>query len=517
MHIKKKFRFYNIAKENCINDECNYFTELQNFKNKINELGDLNTILNKCKYGMTSCEHGSNGEGDVPCLREKGNSFLNLIFCNSIEDIINVLLKFTIISDPILTLFVILFKVLTYKQYIDFKEKFNPNKPFSSEEVKLDDILRLADIEPDMKKNYSDAFGVLLKHIHHDGLFYRGNNEDACKYINYILYKKVEVEHETKRSYDATLSSLFKIFLDAYGKKLPGRKNRCMSSIFNIQPETFNKLNALYDVYDKYNKCSFYIDKTINLGCDDFKNFFDSYNNYMFVNESKTPKFNDILINIEEHAKDIFAKYIKGCKKDDYYIRSPRLFTPPRVQKPKTHSQEQIGQTGLQAVDSNSHSETHRITNTPQTQLSKDISISDPEQGTPRTDEEYSANVFRSESYDPKEIVSHQDSSHQETRDSSIGSNEEQSQSYSRLETPIRPSYFSETLYSGRPGRVGEHDISNEVEMPPSSFMNTITSTLKNVDPVPVVGVSGGMGALFLLFRVLEILNLHLYMCNTFK
>ncbi|CAG9483807.1 unnamed protein product [Plasmodium vivax] len=109
-HIKENFRFYNIAKENCNSNNCNYFTELQQFKNKINKLGDLDTILNKCKYKKTSCEQGSNGEDDVPCLKEKGNSFLFLIFGNDPEDIINIVLKITIISAPILALFVILIK-----------------------------------------------------------------------------------------------------------------------------------------------------------------------------------------------------------------------------------------------------------------------------------------------------------------------------------------------------------------------------------------------------------------------
>ncbi|KMZ82068.1 hypothetical protein PVIIG_06137 [Plasmodium vivax India VII] len=109
-HIKENFRFYNIAKENCNSNNCNYFTELQPFKNKINKLGDLDTILNKCKYKKTSCEQGSNGEDDVPCLKEKGNSFLFLIFGNDPEDIINVLLNITLISAPILVLFLILLK-----------------------------------------------------------------------------------------------------------------------------------------------------------------------------------------------------------------------------------------------------------------------------------------------------------------------------------------------------------------------------------------------------------------------
>ncbi|VVA00300.1 PIR protein, partial [Plasmodium vivax] len=42
---------------------------------------------------------------------------------------------------------------------------------------------------------------------------------------------------------------------------------------------------------------------------------------------------------------------------------------------------------------------------------------------------------------------------------------------------------------------------SNDVEDTSSSVMNTITRALKDVEPGPVLGVSGGMGVLFLLFN----------------
>ncbi|EDL42661.1 variable surface protein Vir6, putative, partial [Plasmodium vivax] len=57
-------------------------------------------------------------------------------------------------------------------------------------------------------------------------------------------------------------------------------------------------------------------------------------------------------------------------------------------------------------------------------------------------------------------------------------------------------------------GARDEETLIGNLQIPPSdqerassSVMSTITSALKDVDPVPVVGVSGGMGALFLLFR----------------
>ncbi|SCA60605.1 VIR protein [Plasmodium vivax] len=109
-HIKENFRFYNIAKENCNSNSCNYFTELQQFKNKINELNDLNTILNKFKYEKISCKYDSYAEDDVPCLRAKGSPFILFILGNDPDDIVNILLNVAIISVPFLAIFLILFK-----------------------------------------------------------------------------------------------------------------------------------------------------------------------------------------------------------------------------------------------------------------------------------------------------------------------------------------------------------------------------------------------------------------------
>ncbi|KMZ95068.1 hypothetical protein PVMG_05595 [Plasmodium vivax Mauritania I] len=111
-HIKENFRFYNEVK--CPNNTCINDKVLQEFKKKFSESNVLELICKKCKYQKTSCKQGSNAEVDVPCLRTKGNPFLFLIFGDDPEHIINVLLNFSLISAPILALFVILFKVIIY-------------------------------------------------------------------------------------------------------------------------------------------------------------------------------------------------------------------------------------------------------------------------------------------------------------------------------------------------------------------------------------------------------------------
>ncbi|CAI7718355.1 hypothetical protein PVPAM_040010100 [Plasmodium vivax] len=79
---------------------------------------------------------------------------------------------------------------------------------------------------------------------------------------------------------------------------------------------------------------------------------------------------------------------------------------------------------------------------------------------------------------------------------------EEKTQRLLRPQPTFRHSYPPGTsLYSRHDGRVGEQEISNEVEMSPPSVMSTITGVFQSVEPVPILGVSGGMGALFLLFK----------------
>ncbi|KMZ77160.1 hypothetical protein PVIIG_05636 [Plasmodium vivax India VII] len=244
--------------------------------------------------------------------------------------------------------------VLTYDEYINLIDTFDRNKSYSSKEVNVDDILHIANITENERTDYLNAFKILFKHIHQDGLFYHGNNEDACKYINYILYKEVEVDNKIKRSYDDKPISLFHKFLGAYGEK-HGNQNRCISRIRSIKPQTYNRINALYKVYDKYKVIGSYIQPNVRYGCEDFRTFFHSYNSYMRDNESKSSKFNEILENIQKQANHAFSLYENESECNNIIIdlRSPRLFKDDHVEKPEIHDHLQMSETRLQSVDRN--------------------------------------------------------------------------------------------------------------------------------------------------------------------
>ncbi|VUZ99810.1 PIR protein [Plasmodium vivax] len=153
-HIKENFRNYNIIKKSCKNkDTCEYYDDLEAYRKKFIEEGVLSTIYEKCDYTKTPCAQGSNAEDDVPCLREKGNSFLYQIFGNDAENIINILLKVTTISAPILVLFVILFKFTPFGKNLNKLKQERKKSGHKKKEVNIQDYMKnyAAHLDSEMK------------------------------------------------------------------------------------------------------------------------------------------------------------------------------------------------------------------------------------------------------------------------------------------------------------------------------------------------------------------------------
>ncbi|KMZ81709.1 hypothetical protein PVIIG_05541 [Plasmodium vivax India VII] len=135
-HVKENFRFYNDVKDQCTSEaSCDYFKELNEFKTKFIQENVLNFIYDKCKYKKSSCKYGSNTDNDVPCLRAKGSPFILLLLGNDPDDIVNILLNVTIISVPILAIFLILFKFTPFGSKLSrLKAKLQKNGHKKKEE-----------------------------------------------------------------------------------------------------------------------------------------------------------------------------------------------------------------------------------------------------------------------------------------------------------------------------------------------------------------------------------------------
>ncbi|KNA01530.1 hypothetical protein PVNG_05551 [Plasmodium vivax North Korean] len=159
-YIKEIFSLYHRIKEKCSsNNSCDKYNELQQFKEKFSISDNLTFIYDKCDYEKTSCKNSSNGEDDVPCLWEKGYSFLYLISGNDADNIINIILKVTTISVPILAFFVILFKFTPFGKNL---KKLKQEKRKNGDKKKDENI-------QDYMKNYAAYLDSEMKNRVHLG------------------------------------------------------------------------------------------------------------------------------------------------------------------------------------------------------------------------------------------------------------------------------------------------------------------------------------------------------------
>ncbi|VUZ99666.1 PIR protein [Plasmodium vivax] len=200
--------------------------------------------------------------------------------------------------------------------------------------------------------------------------------------------------------------------------------------------------------------------------------------------------------NIEQHAKETASKYIKGCNIHNYDVRKPRLFRDVPVKKPEINNQEQIRQTVLQPAHNVPRYTTNQISYIEPTQLPEDKPISQTIQENQVTHEGNSAYDDHG-SNDILPVILQKETTYPPKRE-----DEGRIQRLLRSEPPFRYFFSSGTSsYPRQHGHEQEKDFSNEVETSPQSVMSTITGVFQSVEPVPILGVSGGMGALFLLFK----------------
>ncbi|KNA01726.1 hypothetical protein PVNG_04752 [Plasmodium vivax North Korean] len=187
-HVKENFRFYNDVKDQCTSEaSCGYFNELNDFKGKFSQKGELNYIYEKCKYKETTCNNGSYAEDDVPCLRAKGNPFILPLLGNDPDDIVNILLNVAIISVPIMAIFLILFKehherYCPLNRFIGRIRDFNYNNQNFSTIPDLNDIVAennvaLTNIGCAVYRGYT----YLAPHNNGD------ERRDFCNYLNLWL------------------------------------------------------------------------------------------------------------------------------------------------------------------------------------------------------------------------------------------------------------------------------------------------------------------------------------------
>ncbi|VUZ99498.1 PIR protein [Plasmodium vivax] len=391
--------------------------------------------------------------------------------------------------------------LLNYKEYFDLKEKFKYTNS-EKDELNLDDFLDKEKFNSQKKNAFMKILKELLKYLRNYGVFYDGDH-NPCSYISYILSKEVKDKNYT---YDQKTFEMFKTFVHMYNNRDNYNSKNCSTTLVHVNFEIYNKMEKLYALYEEFKNFlkEYELWKDVP-HCSAIHSFLNLYNDFIRNYQPTNTKYKNILDHFRNEIKTQvdFYNTVK-CAGEHFHIE---LHTLPEDNKPKASSQVEQRQNhaGYQEFQAKILpppvvSETRRAeSETSRAESERPHAVSQTAHVHLQTPHE--------ESHPPQEKLApgSQDDVQQEAhgfphkethqREFPIDLSSVYPTRNRPLESLGTSSYSDQYPYTFVPLSA------NEVPGASSSVMSTITNALKDVDPVPVVGVSGGMGALFLLFR----------------
>ncbi|CAI7717843.1 VIR protein [Plasmodium vivax] len=333
----------------------------------------------------------------------------------------------------------------------------------------------------------------ILKQI---GIFFTGDNafvfsgrKPSCIYVNYWLNNELRNLHYYEDKYEF---KIFKEFADKF-TVVRGRNvdNSCSSYMKYYNEDKWKRIKILYELYDEFEK--FMSSKNYNtLQCYEINFLRNIFNEFINNNDGKDDELMDKLIKFKELLKKNPLLIKAKCQNEINHFKSPEQYLHKKNQEREKAAQEKAAQA--------------------EEERAKQLSKAGEERAQLQTDQ--------------KTLLKIPPNSEQ-TLTLTDASGIDLLLETQRRTLEIRPSkrhedsegqkFTDPTQFTSKPLRVDQEsleytEIKNTVlenanmhqSITPGVFgtlKNTITDVLGEVDPVPVVGVSGGMGALFLLFR----------------
>ncbi|CAI7724060.1 PIR protein [Plasmodium vivax] len=390
---------------------------------------------------------------------------------------------------------------LDYYGYKLYKSDFITDKSYKrGEEIHKikDEYIKTL---PENTRNLYDAFNLLAIYLSNGGVLYYHNGYDACRYISYRIHEKIrELNFGVC---DEDTFKLFNKFVETYNQKK--RNNICKSYINYIDNDTYQKMKKLYSLYDKFISLK---EKKDDLSlCDAIDFLVHSYNDVIKdYKENDSYLFNKIkdlkyIIETSEWKSNTTCgyrvKHLLSLEQDNSHEK--------QVQQNQNKESESHQAAMQQKRDAHDIESTTALKDTDALQVQAELNArTELPRGKTLQEEQAlklgsafqgedvleSGKTFRERSEFPK-ILS-----------LSVKENENPVQGMSLLvntgdgvENEI-PSGEAEMHHVVDPRRIPQ-DPQNFL----GTMKNAISGFMNEVEPAPILGVSGGMGALFLLFK----------------
>ncbi|KMZ81717.1 hypothetical protein PVIIG_05549 [Plasmodium vivax India VII] len=385
---------------------------------------------------------------------------------------------------------------LDYKCYTRLKKFFDINGKSKEKSDIFDKIIEQAHIPSDTKLSNDKILQNLEQHLKGYGVFFNEDHDECCKYINFWLNKEVKEKHYSL--YNDSKFKIFKDFVTHFNYIVHSQSSkRCLSNINNIDPKIFEKMSKLYELYDLYLYLKESYSTTLrNNKCKIFGQIIGDHNRSLAEYQDSDEPLTEILIRLKGLIENLDLQFNDQCpyKKSELHIskleaqrkeaeikkRQEELEKEQqelRMKEEETRRQQEITRRKLE--EATREAEQRRSTLLPS---GNDVLGIIDAQESPGTNE-----IQKLEDYMHPKFGQYMETS-QGIKDFanhlSVQPQEENELPISSPDSPERK-WNSITDTQGTMGKI----------------TGVITGVLGEVEPAPILGVSGGMCALFLLFK----------------
>ncbi|SCA60379.1 hypothetical protein, conserved [Plasmodium vivax] len=398
-------------------------------------------------------------------------------------------------------------KYLDYKCHFKLNNYFSGIKILKDEENNVINYLKRKIIQKTYSQNEKDIFNKLYHYLKGDGVFPWQDPTECCKYINYWL--NTTVQNLVPGLYNTESFKIFQNIVDFYNEDKNKNNKRCISDIKYIESDELIKMGNLYTMYKNHEEL---VAESKGYYYDPCKILIKMHLNYNDALTSSANNDNNLFSRLEN-----FKKYIDVIPQKEKKDCPPYIYfkDPGSIKKTKN-------------TESEHHSRIHDTTNiTPELQR-PEKETTHPEQKATLPEQEAThpePDSRTPETYSPsppvlQSMTSELQASRSRRAFSSSGRNalEETNSELSQTTydgklrgKTLKPGSFHSggTMYTDtlENSIYSENDVLGKLERKTSDdgFLGKVqgafSTMVEGVDPGPVLGVSGGMGALFLLFK----------------
>ncbi|CAI7721676.1 PIR protein [Plasmodium vivax] len=382
----------------------------------------------------------------------------------------------------------------SYNDYTKVRNKLNKCNYNYEEKKRFANIL--SRITNKNAVNWNDKiFACLHSYLTHNNGYMPFSVKDYCRYINFWLNGKVRESGNEK--FQPHFNS-FKDFAHNYAYVQQNHyDDSCEKYIHKIEDGEYSRMKFLYEFYDLYDNLRSQYYWVNEEAC---KKLPDKTFNYNQAIESYYDQYPNLYKNIS-YVKDLIEKLLEKtdskCKKSENFRIPPKYLEYERKRKEEeaerkrqrdaeAERQRQRDAEAERQRQRDAEAERQRQRDAEaereRQRIQQDLVSHRVMQQMHTTHDAQRGSFQRGESLGPLELENSGDTLHSETQESRLQQYKDQSEQI--FHTPRT-----------------EHTNPDGSFLGSSGFPGYITEVFRSVEPAPILGVSGGMGALFLLFK----------------